>query len=43
LFLSPVVQAGWEKESSIDDFDKMADLGQGFSFSLFTISNLPFK
>jgi len=35
LFLSPVVQAGWEKEASITDFDKLADLGQG-AFGLVT-------
>jgi len=29
LFLSPVVQAGWEKEACIEDFEKLADLGQG--------------
>lgn len=35
LFLSPVVQAGWEKEASISDFDVMANLGQG-AFGLVT-------
>jgi len=34
LFLSPVVQAGWEKEASIEDFEKLADLGQGLTYSL---------
>lgn len=29
LFLSPVVQAGWEKEATIDDFEKTGDLGSG--------------
>jgi len=35
LFLSPVVQAGWEKEASISDFDILANLGQG-AFGLVT-------
>ena len=29
LFLSPVVQAGWEKESNITDFELLGDLGAG--------------
>eukprot|EP00331_Platyophrya_macrostoma_P008449 CAMPEP_0176431400 /NCGR_PEP_ID=MMETSP0127-20121128/14795_1 /TAXON_ID=938130 /ORGANISM="Platyophrya macrostoma, Strain WH" /LENGTH=538 /DNA_ID=CAMNT_0017813411 /DNA_START=70 /DNA_END=1686 /DNA_ORIENTATION=- len=29
LFLSPVVQAGWEREATLEDFEKTGDLGSG--------------
>ena len=34
LFLSPTVQAGWEDESTISDFDKIKSLGTGFAYFL---------
>ena len=42
MFLSPVVQAGWEKESNAIDFEKLGDLGSGILnyFEIIIIGNI---
>ena len=45
LFLSPTVQAGWEDESNIKDFDLIKGLGKGkfknyYNFKKFKLKGL---